>query len=248
MRIANRHNTVITQARLNRTAREKAVTAKYSGVSRSSTNSKSTVTQFLLQQLYGKSSTSSTAETLAECQSRIYSYGVVNVAAERVTKQLGELMRDGEGSLFAKAEESGDYSEIGKSLSSFVGDYNLMMRKLKESGNSADAAYVKQLKAEMNKHYSDLKALGITSDADGILTFDEKTFEAADKEKLKGLFGPSSDLAASLKKLAGNIETYTLKQQQDLQEKMYTSSTNYNQYGSSDLYGWLSGLTYNGKG
>lgn len=230
------------------------MTTRYAGVSTARTGSKSTVTQLLLQQLYGNrsastsTSTSSTAERLAEYQSRIYGYGVVNVAAGRVGKQMSQLMQEGENSLFAKAEESGDYSEIGKSLSSFVGDYNLMIRKLKESGDSGDAAYVKQLKAEMSKNYSALKALGISSDSDGLLTFDEKAFEAADKEKLKELFGPSSELAAGLKKLAGKIETYALQQQKDLQEKMYTSSTSYNQYGSSDLYGWLSGSTYNAKG
>ena len=253
MVVANRYNTVITRARISRTAKEKSVAVKRGSVSTTSRTggsfaSKNTVTQLLLQQLTGKNSTSVTAEKMAEYQSRIYDYGVVNVAAERVGKQLGKLMQTGEGSLFAAAEESGDYSEIEKEISSFVGDYNLMLRKLQESGNSADAAYAKQLKSDMNKNYTALKEIGITSDANGILTFDQKVFAEADKGKLKDLFGPSSTLAAGLKKLAGNIESFTLSQQKELQEKMYKGSSNYNQSGLSDYYEWMTGSSYNAKG
>lgn len=254
MRIANRYDTVITRARISRTTKEKALKARYggtSGVSASRSSSyapRNTVTQMLLQQLGGGSSAASTAEKLAGYQSRIYDYGLVNVAAERVGKQLEKFMKAGEDSLFAKAEESGDYSDVEKELSSFVGDYNLMLRKLKESGDSVDAAYAKQLKAEMNKHYSALRALGITSDADGILTFDQKTFEAADKETLKELFGGSDGLSGSLKKVAGEIWSFALKQQKEFQEKMYTSSSNYSKSGMSDYYEWLTGGSFNAKG
>lgn len=255
MRIADRYDAAITRARISRTAKNKALVAKCSGnkgysTSRASgsTVSKNTVTQMLLEQLKGSNSTAQTAEKLAEYRSRIYDYGVINVAAERVEKQLGQLLQTGENSLFAKAEESGDYSEIGKGLSSFVGDYNLMLRKLKESSDSADAAYLKQLKTEMNKRYSALKELGITSDTNGLLTFDEKAFEAADKTKLKELFGTSGGLAESIKKLAGDIEKYTLQQQKTLQEKMYAGSSNYSKYGMSDLDSWGTGSSYNAKG
>ena len=123
-----------------------------------------------------------------------------------------------------------------------------MLRRLKEPGDNVDAAYAKQLKTEMNKHYSALKAIGITSDADGLLTFDQRAFEAADKEGLKELFGGSDGLSAKIKKLAAEIESHALKQQKDLQEKMYTSSSSYNKSGMSDYYNWLTGSSYNAKG
>ena len=254
MRIANRYDTIISKARMNRTAKARAITTKFSsgGISRTSGTSKSytsknALSSLLMSKLSG--STNQTAENMAEYQSRIYDYGVVNVASERVAKQLTELAGEGEDSLFARAEASGDYTEIGETLSSVVGDYNLMLRKLKESSDNGDQAYARQLKTEMGKKYLELKALGITSDANGYLTFDEKVFEAADKTGLKDLFGASGGFSESLRKLAGNIESYTLSQQKELQEKMYTSSGLYDQYGQSDWYSQLlGGSSYNAKG
>ena len=254
MRIANRYDTIISKARMNRTAKARAITTKFSsgGISRTSGTSKSytsknALSSLLMSKLSG--STNQTAENMAEYQSRIYDYGVVNVASERVAKQLTELAGEGEDSLFARAEASGDYTEIGETLSSVVGDYNLMLRKLKESSDNGDQAYARQLKTETGKKYLELKALGITSDANGYLTFDEKVFEAADKTGLKDLFGASGGFSESLRKLAGNIESYTLSQQKELQEKMYTSSGLYDQYGQSDWYSQLlGGSSYNAKG
>lgn len=180
MRVGNRIDTVITRARMNRITKTRIWTNSRNGKTSAgntiqkscqSSSFKSKSNNVLLQLLNSMNagSTSMTGEKLAQMQSQCYEYEIMGLAAERVGTHVDKLLAEGEDSLYAKEETAKDREALAREVLGFVSDYNMMMRKLAATGNSADEAYARKLKSQVSTCQDALKQLGITQDSQGIL-------------------------------------------------------------------------------
>ncbi|MCM1174436.1 MAG: hypothetical protein NC341_05220 [Blautia sp.] len=113
----------------------------------------------------------------------------------------------------ASALNSLEYTEenrdkIYDDVSSFVKDYNSM---IKSASNSSVGAVSNQANTMNNTTYSNYKLLakaGITMNADRTLSINEKTFKKADMSTLKTLFKGSNSFADQVSNRASQIYRY----------------------------------------
>ncbi|MDE6607585.1 MAG: hypothetical protein K2K54_07520 [Lachnospiraceae bacterium] len=156
----------------------------------------------------GKRKTSLATTMLESTKSN---YTAMKSAAQDVQTYLEHLMSEKEGSLFQKAETSGDTAAIVSEVKSFVDDYNTMVRKMNSEGGTVNELYVKQLHGFVVSHKSKLENIGITEDKNGLLTVDRNKLEAADLEKLKNVFQGENSFAQKVadrsKKVEENADT-----------------------------------------
>ena len=113
----------------------------------------------------------------------------------------------------ASALNNLEYTEENKdkiydSVSSFVKDYNSM---IKNASNSSVSAVSNQANTMNNTTYANYKMLakaGITMNADRTLSIDEKTFKKANMSTLKTLFKGSNSFADQVSNRASQIYRY----------------------------------------
>lgn len=141
-----------------------------------------------------------------------------------------------------------DNSALKTNLSGFASAYNAAMTLLKSSsaynadtqtasaltGDSLVRGLQQQLRGMVSANLTDLKALGITLDKDGVMSFDGTSFDkaiAADPEAATKIFGKDGSYGAAMTKLLDNnlnatsgtlvLRTNTLnKQINDLEEQL----------------------------
>lgn len=131
---------------------------------------------------------------------------VKNNAGE-LQSTASKLTGTGDDSLFAKAEKSGDTTEVTKEIKNFVSQYNSMVRSMKTSGDRVDNSYVNQLSAYATMHRSSLQATGVTKQSDGTLSIDENALKGASLELLKKAWGGSGSFAAKAGTMAVNVQS-----------------------------------------
>ncbi|MCH5250602.1 MAG: hypothetical protein J1E98_11745 [Lachnospiraceae bacterium] len=117
-----------------------------------------------------------------------------------------KLKDTGEDSIYAKAEESGDTSQITKLVKDFVNQYNGTVRSLKSSNSRVDNSYLNQLNSYATMHRNTLQASGITKNADGTLSVNDKVLQNASVEQLRQTFGSSSSFGARAGETAVNVQ------------------------------------------
>ena len=127
-----------------------------------------------------------------------------NAANLQVTSS--KLSDTGEDSIYAKAEESGDTSQITKLVKDFVNQYNSTVRNLKSAGGRVDNSYLNQLNSYAMMHRSALQASGVTKNSDGTLSVNDKKLQSASVEQLKQTFGNSSSFGAKAGQIAENVQ------------------------------------------
>lgn len=214
-----------------------------------STGSISKSNNILLELLknMNQSDTSMVGEKLAKNQSKSYDYDIMRLASERVSGHLDKLLATGEDSLYAKENVEGK-DELAKEISGFVSDYNIMMRKLNSSANSADTAYARKLRNEFSTKEATLKRFGIRQDSDGILSMDIEILQKAETSDLCQVFGTEGGFSERIRTLAKEVNANAKEQMEILEKENCTLSSNYSRYGTdSSSYGWA-GSRYNAKG
>lgn len=112
--------------------------------------------------------------------------------AEGLGKSANKLTETGENSLFGKAEENKETSDIISEVKDMLEAYNKTLALLKEADGSLNSFYYKELKNAAAESVEQLKAVGITQNKEGFLTADEKVLEEADYDTLKKVFGSES--------------------------------------------------------
>ena len=115
-------------------------------------------------------------------------YDSVKKSASSLKASAAVLSETGEDSIFAKAEESGDYSDLISLIERFTGDYNSLLESLSDLDTDKSANYSKELKSIISGQSEALQKVGITVDSNGKLVIDEVTLKNADKKELKDLF------------------------------------------------------------
>ena len=139
---------------------------------------------------------------------------------ENDTTSKNKVGKDSAASSSAKAAQKSasalnnlEYTEENKdkiydSVSSFVKDYNSM---IKNASNSSVSAVSNQANTMNNTTYANYKMLakaGITMNADRTLSIDEKTFKKANMSTLKTLFKGSNSFADQVSNRASQIYRY----------------------------------------
>lgn len=258
MRVGNRINTVITEARMNRIAKTRIWTnnwnrkttggnATSSGYQSKGATSKSS--NLLLQILNSmNSSMSTTGKKLAENQSKSYDYEMMRIAADRVETHMEKLLETGEGSMYAAEETETDREKLSREVLGFVSDYNLMLRKLNNSGSSADEGYAKKLKSQFSANQAALKNLGITQDSQGVLTMDLKIFTQAELSDIQKMLADEDGLSGKIKELAKEVSGYAKTQTDSLKKENDTLSGNYSRYGTDNGSTKTTGNWFSAKG
>lgn len=150
--------------------------------------------------------------------------------AGQVEDYAKKLTDNGEKSLFARAKENGSTSEIVANIKGFVGQYNSMMKNLKDSGSRADSTYVTQFNNIAGMNRSELAACGVTKNADGTLSVDEKKLASADIDTLAKAWGTDSGFAGRVGHWADSVESSAESSMQAQVSSAYT--TFLNSYGS----------------
>ena len=171
-----------------------------------STKNKKTSRSTLLNSLNNRTNllTQKNKATAAQTQKLYYN---MKYHAGQVMDYADKLTDKSDKSLFAKAKESGDTSEIVSTINSFVSQYNSMLANLKESGTRADTTYLTQLNSISSLNRSDLAACGVTRNADGTLTVDNEKLAAADIETLEKVWNGNSGMAGRAALWADSVES-----------------------------------------
>lgn len=147
-----------------------------------------------------------TTQQTSKASGTMSTYQSMKNNAGELQNTASKLTDTGEDSIFARAEESGSTAEVTKEIKNFVAQYNSMMRNLKNGGSRVDTSYRNQLDSYTMMHRDSLKTTGVTKQADGTLSIDEKALQSADLEHLKRAWGTRSSFAASAGNVAGNVQ------------------------------------------
>lgn len=234
MKIGNRINMTITNARMSRIAKTRAFTSgvrSYGGASGSGGLSE------LLKNLNKKDDTSYIGRLL-ENQEQTYNYTVMKQSAGRVKDHMDALSAMGESSIFGQEDTEKAKEQAISQIDGFVDDYNIMMNRLKESEDAADSAYAKKLKDCVSANSAALKELGITANSDGTLKLNEKVLKESDLDSMKKVFGAGGSFGEKISALAKQVGDTAARQITELKNKSYQLSSNYTRYGTdSSSYG-----------
>ena len=134
-----------------------------------------------------------------------------------------ELTKTGEGSLFAKARESGSTTGIVNQVKDFVNKYNGMVRSLKSSGSRVDNSYLNQLNANAKMYRSALQMTGVTQNSDGTLSVNDKALNAASVDQLEKAWGSSTSFAAKTSVAASNVQANAVSGMNNLVNNSYSN-------------------------
>ena len=154
--------------------------------------------------------------------------------AEQVAEYADKLSDTSDKSLFAKAKESGDTSEIVSNIKSFISQYNSMLENLRESGTRTDTTYLMQLNSLSSINSLGLASCGVKRNTDGTLTVDDEKLAAADIETLEKVWNGKSSFTDRVSSWTDSVAA-SAERSMDAQASNSYSSL-FNNYGKSGNY------------
>ena len=203
-----------------------------SALSRSSKGRKTSRNAALLNSLNNKKNIfSQNTATAAQSQKLYYN---MKYHAEQVTDYADKLTDKSDKSLFAKAKESGDTSQIVSNIEGFVKQYNEMLKNLKESGTRTDTNYLVQLNNISGMNSADLATCGVTRNSDGTLTVDGDKLAATSLDTLEKVWNGKNGFAGRAGVWADSIESSAERSMQAQASNSYSNL--FKNYGSSGNY------------
>ena len=126
-------------------------------------------------------------------------------SAESLSDFAAKLAGNGDDSLFAKAEQSGDTSEIIATAERMAESYNKTIKSLKSSDSTLNKFYLQELSGYTAGQSDALKAVGITRNKDGSLSIQKDTLKSADLDSLKKAFGSESGFAEKVSYVGSRV-------------------------------------------
>ena len=133
------------------------------------------------------------------------SYEKLEAATDALDDAAKALTNEKKDNLFSKAKESGDTTEIIKTVKALIEKYNETRKQLGNNTSSINMCYSELLKQIASKNGDALSELGISMEKDGSLTVDEEKLKAAKVEDLENVFGAKSEFVQKLQYMASNI-------------------------------------------
>lgn len=170
-------------------------------------------------------------KTAAQTQKLYYN---MKYHAGQVIDYADKLTDKSDNSLFAKAKESGDTSEIVSNIKSFVAQYNSMLADLKESGTRTDSTYLTQLNSITSLNRTELASCGVSRNADGTLTVDDDKLSDTDIETLEKVWNGKSGVAARASLWADSVESSAERNMTAQASNSYSNL--FKNYGNSGNY------------
>lgn len=177
--------------------------------------------------ILGSNAVKSTANTQKLYYNMKYHAGQVAEYADKLTNK-------DKTSLFAKAKENGDTSEIVSNIKGFVSQYNSMMQNLQESGSRTDNTYMTQLNSIARMNSSELASCGVSRNSDGTLSVDDKKLAAADIDTLQKVWNGNSSFPARAALWADSVESSAERNMSAQASNTYSNL--FNNYGSKGNY------------
>lgn len=186
----------------------------------------------LVNQLNGDSASDSIINSLGNKGSSTLNslsgekYRKLKEYAEKLEERAERLKKEGKDSVFEKARESGDSSEVYQEVKDFISDYNSIMSRLRSDTSPMGLFYRQNLSEAVSENSEALKEIGIVVDKNGKMTVDNEKLKTADLNKVESLFGKSSDMMAKLSLIAGRLVD-------NAEANLKSSSSQYNASGSA---------------
>ena len=174
--------------------------AKYSGVGSSSKSS----------------STSSSSSTKDTDKSKTTTDATCASAANTLYKSIEKLS--------AMTISNDNKESLYKALSTFIDDYNDLIKTTDKSSNSSVTNQADYLKNIVSNNKSALSRLGVTVNSDKTLTIDEEKFNEADMGTLKNLFTGTNSFAEKMTDRVNQIYRYATQGDSVSANSSYTSS------------------------
>lgn len=201
-------------------------------LSRSSKGRKTSRSAALLNSVNNKNNIfSQNTATAAESQKLYYN---MKYHAEQVADYADKLTDKSDKSLFAKAKESGDTSEIVSNIRGFVKQYNEMLKTLRDSGTRTDTNFLMQLNSISGMNSVGLASCGVTRNSDGTLTVDEEKLAATGIDTLEKVWNGKSGFAGRAGLWANSVESAAERSMQAQASNSYSNL--FKNYGSSGNY------------
>ena len=201
-------------------------------LSRSSKGRKTSRSAALLNSVNNKNNFfSQNTATAAESQKLYYN---MKYHAEQVADYADKLTDKSDKSLFAKAKESGDTSEIVSNIRGFVKQYNEMLKTLRDSGTRTDTNFLMQLNSISGMNSVGLASCGVTRNSDGTLTVAEEKLAATGIDTLEKVWNGKSGFAGRAGLWANSVESAAERSMQAQASNSYSNL--FKNYGSSGNY------------
>lgn len=172
-------------------------------------------------------------------------YNQIKTGAAGVRTHEENLSRTGEGSLFEKAEKTGNTDGLTAEITSFVEDYNTMLTNMKKAGTSIYNIYTKQFGTLTTIYKDALSKIGITAAKDGTLSIDEDVLKEADIDSMKKVFYGTTSFAGRIATKSIYVESNAVS---NLSNKNYITYNRSGSYGSSNYYNSYGGYSANSFG
>ncbi|MDE6213729.1 MAG: hypothetical protein K2M70_09695, partial [Lachnospiraceae bacterium] len=125
------------------------------------------------------------------------------------------------------AINNGNYNkdEVSKAFSTFVNDYNDLIKTTDKSSNSNVIDQAGYLKGIVSSNKSALSRIGVTVNSDKTLTIDEEKFKDADMSTVKNLFTGTYSFGEKMTDRVNQIYRYaTQEDSKSNSNSSYTSS------------------------
>lgn len=200
-----------------------------------------------------KTDTKNPADKLSTSLAQDSSKKLANIksSADSLKDSALELMETGKESLFVEKNivtknEDGtetttkgyDMDAVYKAVSDFVDNYNKVIDDVNESDSSTVQSAAKNMTNITNLYTNTLKDIGIAIGEDNKLTVDEKTFKAADAEKIKDAFNGSHSFASSVSSQASFVNSAATREAS--KANTYTGNGTYsNNFSTGDIFSSL---------
>lgn len=156
-----------------------------------------------------------------------------------------ELQKTGSKSLFnkvTKEDEDGnkttsyDMDSIYKAVSTFVDDYNSLIKSADSSSSNTVTRTTINMINNTKANSKMLADVGITINSDYTLSVDEKTFKAANGTDVKSLFNGTGSYGYSVSASAAQVYHQSVSQLAQMSGSSYSSSGSYNYNYSGSSY------------
>ena len=128
-----------------------------------------------------------------------------NNLSEKLSQSASKLAGSDKDSIYDKAKESGDTTDILSDVNKMVEAYNATMKQLKTTGGIMNEFYQQQLKNIPAGSKESLESIGISQAKDGSLIVDEKVFRNADADTLQKVLGGENGIASKIGFLGEHI-------------------------------------------
>ena len=174
----------------------------------------------------GSSTSSSTTKTDNKTDSTSSKVGSSKTAKDSASAALASTLYKSVEKLGAAAINNDNKDEVYDLFSSFVKDYNELIKKTAESENSNVIKQADYLKTLVSGNKSAFSRIGVTVNSDKSLSIDEKKFKDADMSTVQDMFTGVYSFSEKMTDRINQIYRYAT-QGQSLNTQTYTSQGGY---------------------